>query len=412
MVNLLLAVAVGLIIGIERGWHVREAADGARIAGLRTFALLGLLGGVCALLAQQTSFWVLALALLGLCVVLAVGHYRESEQDGEKGITTVVAALLTFALAALATSGARLEAIAMAVLTAALLSLKSEIHGWLRRIERLELHTALQLLLVAVVVLPLLPGTAMGPWDAIVPRQIGWLVLMIAGLSFAGYIAVKLIGARYGLLAMGALGGMASSTAMVLQLSSRMREASSGRRLIAAAMLAACSVMAPRVLVLTALIAPGLLSQLALPVAAMSAPLLIAILYQMQGARWQAAASEPVLSNPMSLLQASKFALLIAAVMVLVQAARHWLGDSGVLVAAALSGVADADAISLSLAEMAGSDAAATTLAARGILIALMVNNAVKATFAVTIARGPATGSVALPLGLSGLIGGGFALAL
>ncbi len=410
IIDLLIAFAVGLIVGLERGWHARDAADGARLAGLRTFTLIGLFGGVCALLAAQFSAWLLAAALLGLGVVLAVGHYQESEDDGEKGVTTVIAALLTFVLAALAVSGFRLEAVAATALTAALLSLKSEIHGWLKRVEPLELHTALQLLVVAAAVLPFLPEQPVGPWGAIVPRQIGWLVLLISGLSFAGYLAVKLIGARYGLLAMGAFGGMASSTATVLHLSARIRHAPAGRGLLAAAMLAACAVMAPRVFVLTGLIAPSLMPLLALPVAAMSAPLLLAIVWHLRRAQPTPDDAQVALSNPMSLLRSAQFAALMAGVMLLVAAARHWLGDAGILIAAALGGVLDADAISLSLAEMSGVELAPRLLA-RGVLIALVVNNTVKAATSLAIGGRAALG-VAAALGLSGLAGAAFAVLL
>lgn len=410
MIDLLIAFAIGLIVGLERGWHAREAAEGTRLAGLRTFTLIGLFGGVCALLAAQFSTWLLACALLGLGVVLAVGHYQESEDDGEKGVTTVIAAMLTFALAALAVSGFRLEAVAITTLMAALLSLKTEIHGWLQRVERLELHTALQLLVVAAAVLPFLPEQPVGPWGAIVPRQIGWLVLLISGLSFAGYLAVKLIGARYGLLAMGAFGGMASSTAVVLHLSARLRQVPAGRGLLTAAILAACTVMAPRVFVLTGLIAPSLMQLLALPVAAMTVPLLLAIVWQLRRAQPTPDDAQVSLSNPMSLLTSAQFAALMAGVMLLVAAARHWLGDAGILVAATLGGVLDADAISLSLAEM-NDGGVAPRLLARGVLIALVVNNSVKAVSGLAIG-GRAAGGVALALALSGAIGATFAALL
>lgn len=409
MIDLLIALAIGLLIGLERGWYQRDEPDGQRLAGIRTFTLIGLLGGVFGRLALAQEPWLFGAGFGGLALVLAVGHYRESQRDGENGITTVVAALLTFALAGLVPYGWRLEAIGGAAVMAALLSSKAELHGWLRRVQRLELHAALQLLVVAAVVLPLLPDHAMGPWGVLVPRKIGWLVLLIAGLSFAGYLAVKLVGARYGLLAMGALGGLVSSTAVVLHLSSRLRQPDVAPQLPAAAMLAACAMMAPRVLVLASAVAPSLLPALLVPAVALTLPLLAAIAVQLRHAGPETPSAEMALSNPMSVVTAIEFALMIAGIMLGVEAARQWMGAGGVLMAAALSGIVDVDALTLSLAQSAHAGGE-VPLAARGIVVALIVNSLAKAVMSLSVGGRAAWRRTVLPLLVSALAGGAGAL--
>ena len=211
------ALALGLLVGIERGWSARELPSGTRVAGVRTFGLIGLPGGVAAVITRSfDSPAILAGAFVGFAILLTAGYVASAEQPTSLGITTEVAGLLTFAFGALAVTGHALVAAASTVAVLVLLSTKHRLHGWIDRIREKEIGAAITLLLLSVVLLPLLPSEPIDPWKAVAPRAVLWMVILVAGLSFVGYIAVRAIGPRSGLLATGLLGGLASSTAVTL----------------------------------------------------------------------------------------------------------------------------------------------------------------------------------------------------
>ena len=214
--RLVIALAVGLIIGMERGWQSRDTPQGSRTAGVRSFAIVGLFGGLSALLASRFGANILAVTFFGLVLIVAFSYRISAKGSQDFGITTELSLLITFILGALAGSGVEGEAVASAVIVAALLGYKQEIHSILNQLERRELIATLQLLIVAVVALPLLPNRNIGPWEALNPRTIGWIVLLIAGISYIGYFAMRIVGSRVGLLATAVIGGLVSSTAVTL----------------------------------------------------------------------------------------------------------------------------------------------------------------------------------------------------
>lgn len=382
---------------MERGWQDREQADRTRVAGIRTFALIALFGGGCAWLADAGVAGAWPAGLVALAALFGVAYHHDAVARADYGLTTEVAALLTFVLGSLPVFGWTPEALAAAVVATTLLSFKQQLHGWLRRIEPHEWLTALQLLVIGAVVLPLLPARPVDPWQVINPREIGWLVLLIATIGFAGYVAVKFLGARRGLLAGGLFGGLVSSTAVVLQWSPLLRSSRSGAPLISAGMLAACAVMGPRVLLLTSLVEPALFRHLILPLSLLFAMLLAAIGYGVWRGREQVDAEELGLANPTSLWRAVGFGALMVVVAVVLEATRRWLGDCGLYAAAAFGGIADVDAISLSLSRMA-IDRVAPDLAARAVVVALAANSLVKAALAATVGGRTAWPLVSAPL--------------
>jgi len=194
------ALAIGFVIGAERGWETRAAAEGGRTAGLRTFALTGLFGGLAALLAERFGASLLAVGFLGVAALAVASYFALVRAHGDLGFTTELALVLTYGLGALAGSGVQLEALAAAVVVAAILGFKRELHRGLEWLERREVTATLQLLLIAAVALPLLPDRAMGPFEALNPRRIGLLVLLLAAISYGGWFAVRLAGERAGLL--------------------------------------------------------------------------------------------------------------------------------------------------------------------------------------------------------------------
>ncbi|WP_372894075.1 MgtC/SapB family protein, partial [Rhodosalinus sp.] len=270
-IRLGLALAIGLLLGLERGWHGREEPEGDRIAGIRTFALTGLLGGVSGWLADLTTPLLPALALLALAGLLAVSYWARLKEDDDLGLTTEVALLLTFGLGAAAALGAMAPAAAVAVVAALLLSMKRRLHGWVRRIERLELEALFKLALLSVVVLPVLPDRGYGPGEVLNPFEVWWAVVIVAGLSFVGYVAIRLAGARFGMLATGLFGGLASSTSTSLALARLVKAQETLAAPAAAGTVVAGSVTFLRILVLVAVFEPALVAPLAVPMGIMAA---------------------------------------------------------------------------------------------------------------------------------------------
>src|SRR6266508_2904997 len=214
-----LSLFIGLLIGTERGWQERSATEGERVAGIRTVGLLGLLGGLWALLAQELGTVLLGFSFLAVTLLMIVAHFLDVRAHRDVWITTVIAALLTFVLGATAVQGHEAVAAGGAVITTVILSLKSFLHGWLKKLEETELFAALKLLLMSVVILPWLPDRGYGPWDALNPYDIWFFVVLIAGISFVGYFAMKLAGSTQGIIVTRLLGGMVSSTAVTLSFS-------------------------------------------------------------------------------------------------------------------------------------------------------------------------------------------------
>ena len=203
------ALGVGLMVGLERGWRDRDLPEGGRVAGLRTFALIGLLGGLLALLGPAPQL-LLASGLLAVVLLFAVSFRRAFDAAGSLSITTAVAAMATFGLGALAAHGHAVLAVGTAVVVALLLDLKPVLHRWVRLIQPPELNAVLQLGVLSAVVLPLLPNAGYGPYAALNPYQLWLAVVLVAALSLLGHIAMRLRGARQGLLWMGFFGGLAS----------------------------------------------------------------------------------------------------------------------------------------------------------------------------------------------------------
>ncbi|WP_295452404.1 MgtC/SapB family protein [uncultured Thiodictyon sp.] len=401
--HLSVALAVGLLIGIERGWSERDEEDGTRVAGVRTFALIGLLGGSATLVAPPLGTWLTALGLIGLALLFATAHaIRARSRPDHIGITVPVAGLLTFVLGALAASGQVAVAAAGAVVAAVLLSAKPVLHHWLTTLQRQELAAGLQLLLLSVVVLPLLPNQGYGPWQALNPYRIWWMVVLIAAMSFVGYFAVKEAGARKGAVFTGIFAGLASSTALTLHFSRLARSQPDLSPMLATGILLACGTMFPRMALVLAVAAPSALLPALLPLGLMTLVVYGAAFYQWWTAGDSPAAAATTLTNPLELTAAIGFGAFLALIMVLAKWVEGWLGSAGVLALAAASGIADVDAITLSLAGMTG---LTLQTVVTGIIIAAATNSLVKGAMATIISGRRLGASVALPLVGAAVVG-------
>ncbi len=374
-----LALAIGLLLGFERGWQARSEPEGARVAGIRSFALTGLLGGFWGLVGLYAGDLALGVAFFSFSA-LVIGAYLiqfRSPDQRHRGITTEIALLLCFGLGALAVRGEMAVAAAGAVVATFLLALKPVLHTWLERVEKLELMAAIKLLLISVVLLPLLPNQGFGPGQVLNPYKLWLLVVMIAAISFVGYFAIKLAGARIGTLFTGFFGGLASSTALTVSFSRMGRTSPDLQSLLAAGVAVAAATMFARILLIVVVLNPDLLWPLAVPMGTMTVVgyLGAAVLWFTGGDQSQK--TSLAIANPFELGMAVKFGVLLAIIMLLAKLLKGWFGNEGLYILAALSGIADVDAISISMAEMAGASIT-VEVAALSVVIAAFINTLVK----------------------------------
>jgi uncharacterized membrane protein (DUF4010 family) len=393
------SLAIGLLIGLERGWKEREVREGERIAGVRTYGLIGLLGGVVGLMAERFGALILGLAFIGMTGVLTVAYVVNWQREQDAGITSLVAGLLTFGFGAMATLGEVAAAAAFAVLTTLLLGVKPLLHRWVRVLEDREFAAGLKLLLISVVLLPVLPDRTYDPWQVLNPYEIWWMVVLIASISFVGYFAIKIAGAGRGAIFTGLFAGLASSTALTLQFA---RDANQQPRLtpvLATGILLACGTMFPRMVLVAGLINAELVRPLLLPAVIMAAVVYgsALLVYRRRHQTKPPQPGETGLRNPLELRTALAFGLLLALIMLLGELLKRWLGNTGVVMLAAASGVADVDAITLSLAKMSAHQLL-PGIAVLGIVIAASVNSLVKGGMALTLGNRQLGLQVGLPL--------------
>ncbi len=407
--RLALALGIGLLAGLERGWSQRELPEGRRVAGLRTFGLIGLLGGCAGLLSGALGGWLVAAGLISTAALMLSGFAAGGDRRALSA-TTAVVALVVYLLGALSALGHEREAAAAGVVATALLGFKPQLHGWLERLGRAELEAALKFLLITVAVLPYLPDRGFGPWSALNPYQTWWMVVLIAGISFAGYAAYRLFGSRGGLAATSLLGGLISSTAVTLTLSRHDRKAPGGLLLHAAGIAFASSVMFPRALLEVAAVNAALVPLLAAPVGAAALVGLSGAAILLRRAHGAPATEAPAFRNPMELGAALFFGALLAVVALASAGLKARFGDAGIYATALTAGLMDVDAVALSLSRQAknGLD---PRVAADGILIALAANTVAKTALAAAVSR-PRLGALAAGVLLAALAAGGLALAL
>lgn len=399
IVRLGLSLAIGLLVGLERGWREREAPAGSRTAGIRTYGLAGLLGGVLAALSQAfASAVVFAAGLLGFAVVFGWFKWQEERAEGSFSVTGAVAALAVFGLGGLAVVGDQRAAAAGGVALAGVLASREALHRLLRKVSWIELRSALLLAGMTVIVLPLLPNRSIDPWGGINPWQIWFFTVLTAAISYVGYIALRTLGPTRGVLISGFAGAVVSSTAVTIAFARRAMAGELARPLAAGACLAAM-ISCLRVLTVVAIIKPELALAIAGP--ALAAALVFSAFGAVLLWRTQpAAASQTKLGNPFDLVPLLAFAASFALVAAASAALTQRMGAGGVIVTSGLSGIVDVDVAALSAARLAG-DVIPLPTAAAAVLLAMALNAATR-----VVAAG-ATG----PLGYTGWLAAATAIA-
>jgi uncharacterized membrane protein (DUF4010 family) len=413
--RLSIALAIGLLIGLERGWRTREEQEGERAAGLRTHGLAALLGGVWGAIALQFAHdggvVALALAFILFGAVIGLFRYRENVHNETFGATTFVGAMLAYALGAFAVVGDPVAAGAGAVASTVLLALKAALHDWVGRLTWIELRSALALLVMSFILLPVLPDEPIDRWGAVNLHDLWLMTVLIGVVSFAGYVAVRLVGYRRGVAVAGLAGGLASSTAATAAMSRLAAERPEQINALGAGAVFANAVMAPRVLAILSVVNPELGLRLAAPLVA------VALVYFLAGAllMWRSAAHDEAsresltIGNPLDLPAVLKFGALLAAVMILSRIVTKFAGSSGAYALALISGIADVDAISLTMASQ-GVKEIGPGPAGLSVLLAILSNTIVKSGIGWTAGgfamgwRLALTSALALAAGLGALV--------
>lgn len=377
-----MALGIGFLVGVERGWRHRDAPDGTRAAGLRTHAIIGLLGGICGALLPavgQTGFAALAIAFAAALVVFKV---RESERDNDVSVTGTMAALVVFALGAYAMWGDLTVAAAAGVALVGLMAFKDALHGWLEKVTWKELRSALLILAATAIALPLLPDRTIDMWDAINPRELWFLTILVAGASFAGYIAVRVLGPDIGVLAGAAAGAMVSSTVVTAELGRQARSGETNAPAAASAAAIAAAVRVGRVIALVAFTATPLFYEAGPALAAAVITFVaaaFALRYFHQGAK--ASDGREKLRSPLDLASVAQFAIFLGLVIIIGRIIADEFGQAGLLPFAATAGLVDVDAVTLAAGSLVrgGLDASA---GAHAVMVAVLVNTFSKGVIA------------------------------
>ncbi|MGO8733078.1 MAG: MgtC/SapB family protein [Terriglobia bacterium] len=380
-----MALLMGLLIGIERE-HSQE--DVPLFAGIRTFPLITLFGFLCGLAAKAGWGWMLPVGLVGVSAI-AVAAYMVRSQVPHKGTTTEFMALLAFVFGALAALGYLIPAATFAVVSTLLLSVKAPLHRLAESIQEDEIYAILKFGVVSVIILPLLPNRAFGPFDALNPQLIWWVVVLISALSMVGYVLMRFLGARQGIAVTGILGGITSSTAATFGLSHQARSAGESlARYFALGITIASTIMFVRVVIITAVIDAPLAKALALPIAL---PFIVGVgisIYLWKRKESQREAALQV-KNPMELWSAIKFGLMFAVVMFASKAGYEYFGSSGMYVTGVLSGLQDVDPFTISAARLAHESIVSPNTANASILVSCATNTLVKGGIAAALGGRP-----------------------
>jgi len=398
-----LALALGLLVGIQRGWVQRNEAPGTRFAGIRTFGLLGLAGGLAGelILRAQVVATILLATTAGL---ILISYYRMSKRGGAISGTTSLAGLITMVCGFLAATGQELPAIAICVVMVLLLAERTKLHGLVQGMSEAEVLAIARFALIAMVILPLLPDRPYGPYDAWNPYRLWFVVVLVSGLSLAGYVTAKLLGPARGMLATAAAGAVVSSTAVTASLATRLKDGTGNTAIMHAGISLASAVMYLRLILLVALVSPFALYSLAIfAIPGLLVNLACAIWLYRRSRHQPAADHKHVeVKNPFAMGPAL---ILMVLVMVMSLVARWVLaryGDAELAVVLAISGMVDVDS---SVITMGSLPLGVLHPAVAGLVLfpPIILNTLFKAGMAISIAGWRRCWPGVLALGLSAL---------
>ena len=377
------ALGIGLLVGMER----ERRPDSA--AGLRTFALVAMLGCLFALLTEKTGGpWMLVVGLLVISAAMVASNFSAQQEEKFRGFTSEAAIIVTYGLGAAVWFGYATLAVMLAITTTVLLYFKAELRNISEKMTPKDINSILQFAVLSLVILPILPSQDYGPYNALNPRQIWWMVVLISGLALSGYLALRIVGARHGAALLGIFGGLASSTATTMMFSRHARELGHLVRMAAIVILIANVMVMIRLGLVSSVVAPALITQIAIVFACGIVPGVVMSLYGWKVLNAAGELPMPEVKNPTELKTAISFGLLYAIVLL----ASAWLqdvaGNKGLYIVALASGLTDADASVLSTLRMFNLEKISSAEAVIAVTLALMANLVFKIGLVITIGGG------------------------
>lgn len=378
-----IALAIGLLIGLER-----EREKAITFAGIRTFPLIAILGCAAAMI-NELFVPLTFIVTMAILAAISLKSYQLTHTATSPGITTQVASLLAFLFGGLIWWELTAFVAAAAVVTVLLLAAKEPLERLSHHIGHEDIMAALQFGVITLIVLPLLPNRTFGPLDVLNPHTIWMMVILIAGVNLISYALVKILGSSQGIAVAGVLGGLGSSTALTIGFSRRSSKEKHLVPILGLAIVIASTIMFARILVIASSVNVALGRSLIWPMAVTMAVGLISCLILWMIERRRVTASEEMgqvtAANPFELWSAIQFGILFGIIILIAKAADHWIGSAGIYLSSFLAGLADVDAITLSLSNLVGNGSLNTEVGTQGILVAAMANTAMKAGIAIVL---------------------------
>jgi uncharacterized membrane protein (DUF4010 family) len=373
--HLLVTAAIGLIIGLEREFNTH--GERAHVGGIRTFTLAAMLGYLSGTVAANSVLWVIPFTILGFFLLLSVIYYYQVRQE-RYGLTSELSMLSTLLLGILVSQGYVQESLAVVVVMTALLSVKEQVHGIVKKITEEEMFAFIKFAVLALLILPILPDKSFGPEGLINFLELGWLVIIVLSISFTGYLLLKFVGQR-GILLTALIGGLLSSTMVTWVFSERSREKPELSASYGAGIILASSVMFIRAFALAAVFYQPVARLLVIPLSVLLVLNLLTAyrVYRLQQHNGETPSLNP--GNPLDIRNAVVFTLIYTGITFGMYYARQWSGQVGVYLSGAISGIADIDAITISSAKWASADTEQTGFAASVIILAILSNTVFKA---------------------------------
>lgn len=373
-----LVLILGLIIGIERGWSFQQKKEGQRTAGVRTFTLIALSGGIWGILSEHVGAVLLGAALVAFVLIIMIGYYLHVQQTGALGLTTEMAAFVTFGVGVAVIKGYIILSVAITVVMVLLLSIKPKLHTWIKTIEPQEFYSGILFLIISAVVLPLLPNRGYGPWKVLNPFEIWGMVVLIAGISYIGYFSMKYLGSERGILFTSFTGSLVSSIAVTVTLGRFAREGETTTDMLVVGALIANFTALSRMLLWLGIFNPILIYEVGPSVVMMIVTTSGLVLWAWKNSE-KAKKRKQISSikNPLQLSTAIQFGIVLALVMLLSEASSQWLGDPGVYGLSIISGMVDIDSITLSLLQMGG-ETLSQEVASNGLILVAISNTFIK----------------------------------
>jgi uncharacterized membrane protein (DUF4010 family) len=368
-----ICILIGVLVGAEREHSKKE---GRIFAGIRTFPLISMMGFLSAMISTFTSPLVFVVSTLAF-VLLVIAAYIMFALEGRRGVTTDMAGILVFLLGALVYWHFIVFSVAVAVVITALLSLQPQLNQITKKIVEEDIYAILKFATITIIILPILPDKTFDPLNVLNPRQIWYMVILIAGISFTGYVLIKFTRADRAIPLTGLLGGIVSSTAVSLTFSQKSKESLGLERHYATAIILASTVMLPRTLLESFVISQSLFFTLLLPISILLIAGILTSLFLWRRSLQQQASGSVEVSNPFKLMTAIKFGLIFAVILFISKASQTYLGTNGIYYACILGGLTDVSAVTLSMANLTQSSVP-TNVASTGIIMAILANTVMK----------------------------------